>query len=784
MYRSIVPSWATLCTRCLRRQLVQQQRRRLGTAFAQDGSNIATQKVSSSAASFDPALHAAPGVTSDDRTLREIFDNSEVWSQFLRKAQNPAIPRTGLFQNKDLASPAGFKKFTDRTLAKAKQLVQKIVSASTRDELVRVVQDFDRLSDLLCRIIDMSDFVRSTHPDREIVMAAHEAYGAMFEYMNVLNTTTGLYTTLKRALEDPEVVKRYTPEERVVAEILFKDFEKSGINLPAHLRHRWVKLTSEIAELGSKFVTDMKPEKPVLYFNSSRMMGMDPFIVKSLTTCERVLIPSVGVYANHVLRTVDDPEVRKEVYLANHTSSARQIRVLEELLQRRAELGMLVGYDSYGQLGLMDKMAKTPEAVLKFLRALASANMPAAQVELAALAQLKKEHGVSGSLEPWDRDYYATKLTFAHRNRSKTQVDLNSYFSLGTVMQGLSRLFTRLYGVRFVPREPSPGETWNEDVRRLDVVSETDGHIAVVYCDLFEREGKNANPAHFTVRCSRRLSEEEIAEAAMNGEEADDGMASARRRDTGELYQLPTIALICDFSRPSWGTRPTLLNFREVQTLFHEMGHAVHSMLGRTALHNVAGTRCATDWAELPSVLMEHFAKDPNVLALFARHYHTNEPLPYQLLQDRLARDSLLEASETRHQIILALLDQHYHSSRPLEKDFSSTAVYRAVEREFSLLPHAEGTSWQGFFGHLYGYGATYYSYLFDRAIAARIWKDHFEAAPLDRDRGETFHEEVLRWGGARSGWSCLGGVLRRPELTEGGEEAMMEVGRWGSELK
>ena len=133
---------------------------------------------------------------------------------------------------------------------------------------------------------------------------------------------------------------------------------------------------------------------------------------------------------------------------------------------------------------------------------------------------------------------------------------------------------------------------------------------------------------------------------------------------------------------------------------------------------------------------------------------------------------------------MLAMLDQQFYSPLPLDPKFNSTKVYRDVERKFSLLPSPVETSWQGFFGHLFGYGATYYSYLFDRAIAARIWKDVFEAAPLDRQKGEMFKEEVLRWGGARDGWKCLAGVLKRPELEEGGEKAMVEVGRWGSELK
>lgn len=342
-------------------------------------------------------------------------------------------------------------------------------------------------------------------------------------------------------------------------------------------------------------------------------------------------------------------------------------------------------------------------------------------------------------------------------------------------------MFSHLYGIRFIPSPPSPGETWNPDVRRLDVVCETTGHIAVVYCDLFSRPDKAPNPAHFTLRCSRRISAAEEAQAHAMGEAADDGMASARRPDTGELYQLPTIALICDFASSTGGK--TLLSFREVQTLFHEMGHAVHSMLGRTDLHNVAGTRCATDWAELPSVLMEHFAASPEVLALFARHHETDAPLPPQLLQERVKTDTLLEASETRAQILLAVLDQAYHSPLPGDTNFSSTTVYRAVDAEYGLVP-GEETSWQGFFGHLFGYGATYYAYLFDRAIAAQVWQEVFRKNPISRRAGEKFRSDVLEWGGARGGWRCLARLMRRPELEDGGRESMREVGRWGSELK
>lgn len=287
-------------------------------------------------------------------------DNPDVWREFSAKASTPTTQRTGLFQNKDLTSPKGFQIYANRTLKKAQRLVNKILHAQAPEELVRVVKDLDRLSDLLCRVIDMSDFVRSTHPDRSTVTAAHEAYSVMYEYMNVLNTTTGLYDALKRALEYPEVVARFSTEEQAVATILYKDFEKSGINLPAVARRKFVELSNTIAELGPRFVNEMAPEKFYLQFDSSRLRGMDPMVVRELTRRGRVTLPTIGMPANHALRSVEDEEVRRELYLASHTSSTKQVNVLEELLKKRAELARLVGRESYAEVALADKMANSP----------------------------------------------------------------------------------------------------------------------------------------------------------------------------------------------------------------------------------------------------------------------------------------------------------------------------------------------------------------------------------------------------------------------------------------
>ncbi|KAI9756369.1 MAG: inner nuclear membrane protein enriched at telomere/subtelomere region [Chaenotheca gracillima] len=749
---------------------------------------------------FSLASHSAPGKQHDDQTLRQVFDSQEVWKEFSqRKRAGMYGRRAGLFQNLYLTTPNGFKQFAEVSLEKARKVVVKVLEASSTESYRSVVRDMDRLSDLLCRVIDIADFVRSTHPDARMRAAAAGTHALMFEYMNVLNTTTGLNDQLKRAMANPEVTSAWTEEEMVVAKILKKDFANSAIDLPPEQRQRFVSLSNEINRLGVDFVDDMKAEKPYLRLAGSKLKGLDPRTVRQMQGIRgNVSLPSVGALSTAALRTVEDGDTRRQIYMASRTASKTQLQRLEDLLSRRAELAKLSGYSSYGDMALGDKMAKSPESVDKFLKALLANNQGRVQEENSQLLDLKlkdllnrgSSQGAASSnkLEAWDRDYYASRQLQLHRSKSRTPDFLSAYFSLGTVMQGLSRLFNRLYGVRFVPRETHPGETWNDDVRCLDIMDEKDGHIAVVYCDLFERAGKNPNPAHFTLRCSRRISRAEVDEAASEEhpydnpvDAATDGMASATNSN-GDLYQLPTIALICDFSIGA-ANQPTLLTFREVQTLFHEMGHAVHSMLGRTTLQNVSGTRCATDFAELPSVLMEHFASSPEVLDLFARHWKTDKPLPYHLITEKMELARRLEGGEIESQVLMAMLDQQYHSHLPLVPTFDTTKVYQDVYGQYGSIPEPSGTRWQGFFGHLYGYGATYYSYLFDRAIARKVWEDVFqsrEKGPVCAEAGSTMREEVLKWGGGRDGWKCIAGALDDQSLANGDKEAMRKVGEWG----
>ncbi|KAL5116794.1 Mitochondrial intermediate peptidase [Pleosporales sp. CAS-2024a] len=736
---------------------------------------------------------SASGKTDDD-ALRKVFDNAPFWEAFRRGAST--TKPSGIIGNRYLARPEGFVDFVAMTIQRCNGVVQKVAHAETLEDFKYMVKHLDKLSDLLCRAIDLADFVRSTHPSPKFQAMAVKAYHTMFQYMNQLNTTPVLYNQLKKASDMAQVYESWSEEERIVARILMEDFARFGIGLDEATRQKLVDLSGEIAQVGSQFVEGMSPETQTLRFDSKRLKGLDPSMAKALSKWGETSISTMHHEAQAVLRFVQDADVRRETYAAVRTAGTSSIARLEKMLKLRAELAQSSGYETFAHMALENKMAKTPEAVNTFLNALYEDSRPLVLADLDELMELKKsdahQDNFPDRINAWDKFYYTQQMlaNMEGASRQRTPDSLSSYFSVGTVLQGISRLFDRLYGVRFVARETQPGEVWEDGVRRLDVMSDKEGHIAVLYCDLFSRPGKTPNPAHFTLRCSREILPAELEEMQHMQhrcdspiEAATDGMSVAYNADRNSYFQLPTIALICDFSKPSLH-KPTLLNIHDVKTLFHEMGHALHSILGRTALQNVSGTRCATDIAELPSVLMEHFAFDPSVLALYARHWDTDAPLPIKLLENRIAIDNRNGYTELESQILLCMLDQVYHSRLPLDPNFNSTQVYHDIHNRYASVPEPAGTAWQGFFGHLFGYGATYYSYLFDRAIASRIWKAVFQegkdGGSLERENGELYKNEVLKWGGGRDGWQCLAGVLKDEKLAEGGEKAMQEVGRWG----
>ncbi|KAJ7619208.1 mitochondrial intermediate peptidase [Mycena polygramma] len=722
------------------------------------------------------ATHTIPA-SADDRALATIFDRP-------KSAFSSSFSTTGLFGHSSLTHPGALVALTDATLIRAQLLTDRILRArESRSELFLVVKNLDRLSDLLCGVIDLAELVQNAHPERLWIEAANFAHEKLCNFMNVLNTHTGLYAVLKAVLTDPSIVKTLSPEARATALIFWRDFENSAIDLPPEKRDKFVSLSSDILVLGRQFLQGVASPGPPAAIKPSELAGLKDqgmgvrLQLQARFTQRDLLVYPGSLQAQMIMRSAPAEEPRRRVYIASNSSTPEQIHALDSLLRARAELAQLVGKPSFAHLVLDDKMAKSPGNVGHFLDALMDHTRPAARRALRALSMRKQAHLHTTPfpiIQAWDRDFYCPPEPPA------PPITLPP-LTLGTVFMGLSRLLRHLYGISLRPVGVTSGEAWHSDVTKLEVVDEEKGVIGWVYADLFARRGKPGGAAHYTVRCSRRTDDDDETGDHIDSEteelisQSRKFEAVKRHKLPGQngVYQLPLVVLVCEFARPTLGQGPTALQWHEVITLFHEMGHAMHSMIGRTEYQNVSGTRCATDFVELPSILMEHFLSSPTVLSLFDADGTS------AIRQSGNHHEDPCHSIDTYSQILLAAIDQVYHSPTVLGTGFDSTAELAQLHNTRGLVPYVPGTAFQAHFSHLVGYAATYYSYLFDRAIASRVWRDVFSDDPLNRETGEKYKREVLSYGGGKDPWKMVSKLLSAPQLESGDAEAMREVGRW-----
>ncbi|NXJ04839.1 MIPEP peptidase, partial [Odontophorus gujanensis] len=554
---------------------------------------------------------------------------------------------TGLFGVPELSCPEGFQEAQDKALQESEQLVQKACSTPPGPEIVMI---FDQLSDALCRVADLADFVKIAHPDVAFREAAEEACRNISTMVEKLNTDVELCQSLRQLLADEVVMNSLDPETRRVAELFMFDFEISGIHLDEEKRKKAVNLNVRILDLCNEFLIGtqlpIKIDKHIL-----------PEHIWHNFTAEGNYLQVAGLHAD-----CPDDLVREAAYKIFLYPNAEQLSCLEELLASRNSLAQLVGYDTFAHRALQGTMAKNPETVAQFLEKLSDQLSERTQKDFEMMTKVKmKLNPQNSKLMPWDHPYYSGVLRAERYN-----IDPGLYcpfFSLGACMEGLNSLFSQLLGISLYAEQTQRGEVWSEDVRKLAVVHEKEGLLGYIYCDFFQRPDKPHQDCHFTVR-------------------------GGRLRENGE-YQLPVVVLMLSLPHSTKNT-PTLLSPGMMENLFHEMGHAMHSMLGRTRYQHVTGTRCPTDFAEVPSILMEYFANDYRVVNQFARHYKTGQPLPKNMVSRLCESKKVCAAADIQLQVFYAALDQIYHGKHPLQK--STTEILKETQEKVYGLPHVPNT--------------------------------------------------------------------------------------------
>ncbi|OMO98080.1 Peptidase M3A/M3B [Corchorus olitorius] len=337
------------------------------------------------------------------------------------------------------------------------------------------------------------------------------------------------------------------------------------------------------------------------------------------------------------------------------------------------------------------------------------------------LAQQVQDLLLGVDLEPWDEAYYTAMMRSSAYSLNSSVVA--SYFSLPQCIEGLKMLVESLFGAKFDCVPMAPGESWHPDVLKMCLHHPEEGDLGYLYLDLYSRKGKYPGCATFAIKGGRKISDTE--------------------------YQVPVMALVFNFSK-SPDSSIVRLNHSELETLFHEFGHALHALLSRTDYQHFSGTRVALDFAETPSNLFEYYAQDYRVLRKFARHYSTGEVIPENLVKSLNGARDLFAATELQRQIFFALVDQTLFGEQSAVPRKTSSIV-SDLKKQHCSGKHVEGTHMQLRFSHFITYGAGYYSYLYAKCFAATIWKKLCQEDPLSPATGAALRTKLLQRGGAKA---------------------------------
>ncbi|HEY1975979.1 MAG TPA: M3 family metallopeptidase [Candidatus Baltobacteraceae bacterium] len=505
-----------------------------------------------------------------------------------------------------------------------------------------------------------------------------------------------------------------TDADKKLLEYYLVSARQSGAGLSAQKRQSFVALSNELTALSSKWSETLNNEATTVNVTADQAQSLPAGFVKTLTHNPD------GTYTVKVnestvtpfLQNERDAVARKTYYLAYNNRAASNVTVLENAISVRDRLAKLLEYDSWAAYRLADRMAKTPDRVLTFERSLDEKLMPQAKRDIAGLAQLKAQDtgDPNATIDPWDVSYYYNQLV-----KTKYSVDneeIRQYFPVDVVIDRIMNLYHKILGVTFV-KVPDP-KAWAPDVISYNVFDTKSGKfIGTTFFDLYPRPGKFTHFANWPLLPARELS---------------DGS-----------YRPPVTAILGNWPRPAPGS-PALLSHQDVITFFHEFGHNLAALLGTAPYETLSGG-FRQDFVEAPSQMLENFMWEPSILKEISSNVTTGAPLRDDLIAKMIAARYVDEAYFTTGQIKLGMVDMAYHSSGPR---VDTTAIWAQISSEYTPLAMVAGTHPQAAFGHLFGYDAGYYSYLWALVYAQDMFTAFKNGGLENPAVGERYRKTIL----------------------------------------
>ena len=633
-------------------------------------------------------------------------------------------------------TPGDVQAGIDSAIVRAESLVGEIAAVpDAARSLENTLQPLDEISDLLMQAGGRYGFLSQVAPDAALRGAAHTAEEKLDTYATGLGFREELDAAL-RTLDGASQDRAMAPEAARFLDFALRDFRRNGMALDAAQRGRLRDLKERLVQLGIAFRRNIDEYEDAIVVSRGQLDGLPDAYIDGLASEQRDGETRYRVSLDYpdlvpFMENAHDGALREELFRKNHNKAAQaNLPLLEEAIGLRAEIASILGYPSWADYQTEIRVARSPETVLDFLSDLEARVRPKAEADMARLRALA---GAGFSI--WDWRYLTQRLL-----REEYQVDafeVAEYFPLDAVLDGLFRVYEGLTGVRFLPR--AGAGAWHPDVRFFDIAEQAGGGDVVghFYMDLHPRPGKFGHAAAFSLQ-------------------------GGRANPGGEGYQPPVSAIVANFTKPT-PHAPSLLQHSEVVTLFHEFGHILHQTLTRARYLRFSGTSVERDFVEAPSQMLEHWCWQPEVLRGFTRHHRSGDPIPDDLVRRMIAAKNVSSGIATLRQIYFSRLDMAYHG--PLSPGDGGRRDTDAIARELHAItgfPFPEETHFQAGFGHLFGYDAGYYGYLFSK-VAGDDMFTRFEAAGLPApDVGRAYRREILEPGGARDGDALVREFLGR----------------------
>ena len=623
-----------------------------------------------------------------------------------------------------------YKPAFEENISKARAEIDAIINNPEAPTFENTIVALDFSGETLDRLSSVFFNLNSAETCDEMQKIAQEITPSLTAFGNDISLNEDLFKRVKSVYDQKEELT-LTPEQSTLLDKKYKSFTRNGALLSEDKKERFREIDTKLAKLKLTFGENVLAETnnyQLHITNESDLSGLPEGTIEAAKSLgkEKNLEGWIFTldYPSYIpfLTYADNRELRKQMAIAAgkkafQNNEFNNSEITLKIAKLRHERANLLGYKTHSDFVLEERMAQNPAKVKSFLNDLLAKAKPAAKREFAELTAFAKELDGIEQLEKWDGAYYSEKLKQKLFNLDDEK--LKPYFQLEKVLEGAFTIAEKLYGLTFT--EIFDIDKYHDEVTTYEVKDKNNKLVAVFYADFFPRKGKR-NGAWMT---------------SFKPQYIKDG-----------VNERPHISNVCNFTKPT-ETKPSLLTFNEVTTLFHEFGHGLHGMLANTTYPSLSGTSVYWDFVELPSQIMENWCYEPEALALFAKHYKTGEVIPQEYVEKIKESASFQEGIATLRQISFGLLDMAFHSNNPTEIN-DIKAFEKMTFEGTTLYPDVAENCMSVSFSHIFqgGYSSGYYSYKWAEVLDADAFAYFQEKGIFNTEVATKFKENILSKGG------------------------------------